>query len=1216
MFKSVLIANRGEIVIRVARTLRQLGIESIGIYSEADRYSGHVIAVDRAIELSGAPSGEIYLHGDLIIEIAKKEKAEAIFPGYGFLSENADFARDCESAGLCFIGPTSEQIYQLGLKHIAYELAFEANLPLLPHTGILSDLEEAKREASTIGYPVMLKSTAGSGGKGMTRCSNEEELINMFEKVRRAAIKFLKNDGVYLERCIDDARHIEIQIFGDGQGHIIGLSERDCSIQRRHQKIVEEAPAPGLSDNDRVYLRDAAIRLGSLIKYRSAGTVEFVYDRSSHEFYFLEVNCRLQVEHPVTESIFNIDLVEWMIILASSGKLPDTYYNLSSPTGVAIEVRLCSEDPLHDFRPSSGIIHEVKFPQENVRIDTWISNGTEITPYYDSLLAKMIVHGKNRQEAIEKMCSALNKTILLGIGTNLDFLRQVISSSNYFNDDISLKFLTEYFQYKPNAIEILEGGTYTTIQDYPGRTGYWHIGVPPSGPMDDYAFRIGNRLVGNNENACGLECTLIGPTIRFHQSTTIAITGGSMNAILDDISIDLWKPIRVEKGQILKLGKVINGCRCYISIRGGFDLPFYLGSRSTFVLGKFGGYAGRILKTGDILFLGKDSNNDDDEIPVSNDNIIPYYPNKDEEWQVAVLNGPHGSPDFFTSDYIKTFFSTSWKVHYNSNRLGIRLLGPKPIWSRTDGGDAGLHPSNIHDCEYAIGSINFTGDTPIILTCDGPSLGGFVCPVTIIKSELWKIGQIKPNDRIHFYPITFDQALQLEKQQDYLISTLSSSCPSPSKDLSIESSFECILEELDEIKTRPKVIYRQAGDHYILIEYGSMNLNLHNRFRIHFLMEKLENKSHKINGILELSPGVRSLQIKYDSRIIHQKDLLKKLIEIENDLPSNYKDLRIKSRIIYLPLTFEDSSTLDSVQRYKETVREIAPWLPNNVDFIQRINGLSSRDDVKKIVFDSSYLILGLGDVYLGAPCAIPIDPRHRLVTSKYNPARTFTAEGIVGIGGVYMCIYGMDSPGGYQLIGRSLPIWNTFTSNKSFKDKKPWLLRFFDQVRFYSVDENELLIQRQAFRDGRLQIRIIEDNEFDLNEYEEFLQNESESIKNFIEKRDQAFNKEVSHWKNDFEDKNDDDDSKVDEENNEIQDDDDDDGVTKLIRSDVCGNVWKLLVEENGEVKIDSPLIILEAMKMELVIRSPINGKIQSILCHLGQLITTDDILLKIKPL
>ena len=295
LFSTVLIANRGEIAVRIARTLRQLGIRSIAVYSDTDRDSLHVSAADQAVALVGKTSAETYLRGDLIIEAARTHNAQAIIPGYGFLSENSDFAEQCEAAGICFIGPTPEHMRQLGLKHLAYETAVTAHLPLLPHSGLLTDLDQAQSEAQRIGYPVMLKSTAGGGGMGMARCGDEEQLIDMFSKVQRATTQFGGHDGIYLERYIDDARHVEVQIFGDGHGHVIALNERDCSLQRRNQKIVEETPPPNLSTATRSNLREAAIRLGTLVKYRSAGTVEFIYDRKSNHFYFLEVNCRLQV---------------------------------------------------------------------------------------------------------------------------------------------------------------------------------------------------------------------------------------------------------------------------------------------------------------------------------------------------------------------------------------------------------------------------------------------------------------------------------------------------------------------------------------------------------------------------------------------------------------------------------------------------------------------------------------------------------------------------------------------------------------------------------------------------------------------------------------------------------------------------------------------------------------------------------------------------------
>lgn len=631
-------------------------------------------------------------------------------------------------------------------------------------------------------------------------------------------------------------------------------------------------------------------------------------------------------------------------------------------------------------------------------------------------------------------------------------------------------------------------------------------------------------------------------------------------------------------------------------------MPLYLGSRSTFVLGQFGGHAGRTLRIGDLLPLGVRAANSQDSgaAPAI---LIPSYA---DTWDVAVLYGPHGAPDFFTTEAIESFFATAWEVHYNSNRLGIRLLGPKPTWTRSDGGEAGLHPSNVHDCEYAIGSVNFTGDMPVILTRDGPSLGGFVCPVTIAKSELWKVGQAKPGDRIRFRPITFDEALAREKAQDLAIANLAPLVAAPSIVRPLltptDTVSATVLTALPAKGDRPAVAYRQAGDRYILLEYGPNELDLRYRFRVHALMEEL--RANPVAGILELSPGVRSLQINYDSRMIHQRALLDALLDAEERLPP-VESMKLPTRVLHLPMAFEDSATLDAVTRYRETVRGDAPWLPNNVDFIQRINGLDSRDDVRDIIFEASYMVLGLGDVYLGAPCAVPVDPRHRLLTSKYNPARTFTAEGTVGIGGVYMCIYGMDSPGGYQLVGRTLPIWNKFLKNPVFAPGEPWLLRFFDQVRFYPVSEDELTRLRQDFREGHASIRIDEEI-FDLGAYLAFLAHEADSIADFRARQQDAFRAEVSRWQAD--------DSVVTQREEDIVEQDADiDG--HLVSSDIHGNVWKVLVEEGQSIEAGAPIVILEAMKTELSVIAPLAGTVRTLYCRPGRPVTTGDRLLVIEP-
>jgi urea carboxylase len=1203
MFNSVLVANRGEIALRIIRTLKRMDIRAIAVYSDVDRDSPHVAAADVAVALSGITPAESYLRGDRILQIARETGAEAIIPGYGFLSENTEFAEQCAAAGIAFVGPTPDQVRRFGLKHTSREIAEAAGVPVTPGTGLLHDLEAAKAAAAAIEYPVMLKSTAGGGGIGLSRCETEAELVAAFASVQRLGRNYFKDSGVFIERFVANARHVEVQIFGDGRGHVVALGERDCSVQRRNQKVIEETPAPHLPPATRTALLAAAVKLGQAVAYVSAGTVEFIYDAARDAFYFLEVNTRLQVEHPITEAVTGLDLVEWMLRIAAGE--PPSFDNLPAPSGAAIEARIYAENPVRNFQPSPGALTDVSFP-EGVRVDTWVQTGTEVSAYYDPLIAKVIAHGENREAARHQLLAALANTRLHGIATNLDYLRSILASREFGAGDVSTRFL-DRFEYASPVIEVLEAGTYTTVQDYPGRTGHWDVGVPPSGPMDDYAFRMANRIVGNHASAAGLECTLQGPSLRFHDAAVIALTGAPAVATLDDGEpLPWWQPIEVRANQVLRIGRVSSGCRSYLAIRCGLDVPDYLGSKSTFVLGQFGGHAGRTLRIGDLLPISRpDLDSCNTPAPPYSTAAAPagLIPRYGKHWDIGVLYGPHGAPDFFTEASIAGFFATDYQVHYNSNRLGVRLVGPKPEWTRSDGGEAGLHPSNIHDCMYAIGSINFTGDTPVILTCDGPSLGGFVCPATIAKAELWKVGQVKPGDTIRFRRIGFEAALALELAQDSAIETLPPlpAMPtaaalaglSPSKTVS-----ECVLVELAADGKRPAVAYRQAGDKYILLEYGPNVLDLRLRLRVHLLMEALF--AQRLAGVEELSPGVRSVQIHYDSRVISQSALMDQLIALEQQLP-DIEGVTVPSRIVHLPLAFEDSATLGAVTRYIETVKAKAPWLPNNVDFIQRINGLASREDVRKTVFDASYMVMGLGDVYLGAPCAVPLDPRHRLLTSKYNPARTFTAEGTVGIGGVYMCIYGMDSPGGYQLVGRTVPIWNKFLHNEQF-GAEPWLLRFFDRLRFYPVSETELEQFRAGFRAGRVQVRV-EEAVFDLAEHERLMALHAEDISAFKHKQQIAFSSEVALWGSE----------KAAEAALEVVESPAAPVDGSAVLADMSGNVWKVLVEVGQHVEVGQPLVILEAMKMEFQVAADSAGKIAALRCIPGTPVAAGDALLVI---
>lgn len=364
-------------------------------------------------------------------------------------------------------------------------------------------------------------------------------------------------------------------------GNAVHLGERDCTLQRRNQKVVEETPAPNISETTRTKMCEAALNLAKYMKFKCAGTVEFIYDPKCEEFYFLEVNTRLQVEHPVTEMVTGLDLVEWMLLIAAD--TPPDFDKIPKNTGASIEARIYAENPVKGFVPSPGQLIDVYFP-ENVRMDTWITKGSNVSADFDPLIAKLIVYGKDRNEALEKLKTALVETKIYGIVTNIDYLRAITNSSMFANVTMTTRSLDSY-QYQPNAIEILEPGSYTTIQDYPGRVGYWKVGVPPSGPMDNYAFRLANKIVGNQSAATALEITLIGPTILFHSSAVVAITGGSCEALLDQKPVENWSPIIITPGQKLTIGKLTSGCRCYLAIRGGLDVPVFLGSRSTFALG-------------------------------------------------------------------------------------------------------------------------------------------------------------------------------------------------------------------------------------------------------------------------------------------------------------------------------------------------------------------------------------------------------------------------------------------------------------------------------------------------------------------------------------------------------------------------------------------------------------------------------------------------------
>lgn len=1195
----VLIANRGAIACRVIRTLKKLGIQSVAVYSEADLDSLHVTLADEAVYIGEAPASQSYLNIEKILDVAKQTGAQAIHPGYGFLSENAEFCDLCESQGIAFIGPNSKQMREFGLKHTARELAIQADVPLLPGSGLLADEAEALIEASRIGYPVMLKSTAGGGGIGMRLVWNETELKDAYATVSYLAQANFKDAGLYLEKFVQNARHIEVQIFGDGYGLVLALGERDCSVQRRNQKVIEETPAPHINDEQRAYIQNVAIQLMQSVNYRSAGTVEFVMDTDTQEFYFLEVNTRLQVEHGVTEQVYGVDLVEWMVTLAARTWTAPKEALVSQ--GHSIQVRLYAEDPIKNFQPSAGLLTYVEF-DVNARNETWVETGSNVSSFYDPMIAKIIVTADDRESAIQSMTDTLSKTQVAGIETNLEYLQNIIDGEVFKAGTQTTRFLNT-FEWKTQKIEVLQAGIQTAVQDVTGRLGYWDVGVPPSGAIDPLSLNTANQLLGNAPNTTGLECTLQGPSLKFHCDSQIVLAGGDMPSTLDGVAVPMWQTLNVRKGQILKCGKIATGCRTYIAIKGGLNVPEYLGSQATFTLGQFGGHAGRNLLIGDMLPI-KAHTSDETKALVSEQ--IPTF---SHEWEIAVMYGPHGAPDFFTKQDIDTFFANEFEIHFNSSRTGIRLIGPKPDWARIDGGEAGLHPSNIHDNAYAIGAIDFTGDMPIILGPDGPSLGGFVCPAVVIHSELWKLGQLKAGDKVKFIPVSYSQAKTLNEKYHAMLDAADCSSVKFDEAFTAETSTleSAVLDTLKGLNGAPDVVYRPAGNNYMLVEYGELVLDLNLRFRIHALMQWM--KEQDIQGIIDLTPGIRSLQIHFDSTQLDQLDLLRLLKVAEERLP-DVTEMQVPSRTVHLPLAWEDSQTQLATERYMQTVRPDAPWCPDNIEFIRRINGLKDKQAVKDVVYDASYLVMGLGDVYLGAPVATPLDPRQRLVTTKYNPARTWTPENAVGIGGAYMCVYGMEGPGGYQFVGRTSQMWSRYRKNPDFEHGMPWLLRFFDQIKFYEVSETELMQMREDFKAGRLKLRI-EEGVLNLKEYNDFLIENQESISAFKAVQQANFDAERRRWHK----------AGLAEYVSESLDIvDDGEGVEIpdggcAVESHMPGSIWKIECQSGDIVEEGETLAVIEAMKIEIPIIAPERMRVDAITIEKGQTVKTGQVLFTLAP-
>jgi urea carboxylase len=1212
--RRVLVANRGEIACRIVRSAHALGMEAVAVHSDADRGAAHVRQADLAVRLGPGPADQSYLRADLVIEAALATEADAVHPGYGFLSERASFAQAVEDAGLAFVGPTPRQLRDFGEKHVARRLAAAAGVSLLPGTEPLGSVDDALAAAAEIGYPVMLKSSAGGGGIGMRACSDATELAVAFDQVTRLAAANFGSAVVFLERFVAHARHVEVQVFGDGQGAVVVLGDRDCSIQRRNQKVIEEAPAPGLSPATRAALARDARALAESVDYRSAGTVEFVVDAGSGVHHFLEVNTRLQVEHGVTELTHDIDLVAAMLRIAGGTPLPSALV-AGEAVGHAVEARVYAENPVQRFQPSAGRITRVVLPK-GVRCDGWVADGTEITPFYDPLLLKILAHGADRAEAVAKLDAALAELRLDGIGTNVEHLRAVLADERFAAGEVTTGLLTD-IPFRPQAIEVLDGGGQATVTSYPGRTGYWSVGVPPSGPMDDWSFRLGNRLLGNALDAAGLECAVTGPTLRFHRTATVCLTGADMGATVDGRAVAPWTAVTVPAGSDLRMGRVAGaGARSYVLVGGGIDVPEVLGSRTTFDLGGFGGHAGRALVPGDLLRLT------DAPPPLRTRRLDPaLQPQLTDRWDLAVIEGPHAAPEYLTDADVELLYATEWEVHYNSARTGVRLVGPRLTWARPDGGEAGLHPSNVHDNAYAVGSVDFTGDMPVILGPDGPSLGGFVCPATVVDADLWKLGQLRAGDKVRLVPVTpVAAAAMLATQKARLDSLSTTTCALVGRNGALGRTVlgRTVPQAHGEsdgqgdgkgasATGKPALTFRRSGDRHLLVEVGRPVLDLDLRVRVHQLAEWFGDQ--QISGVTDLTPGIRSLQVQVDGDRLTVEQAMELVRAADAELPA-VDDAVLPSRTVHLPLSWDDPAVRQAIDVYMRSVRPDAPWCPSNLEFIRRINGLDDIDAVRAIAFDAEYVVYGLGDVYLGAPVATPLDPRHRLVTTKYNPARTWTPENAVGIGGAYLCVYGMEGPGGYQFIGRTTQVWQRWPADGA----KPWLLRFFDRIRFHPVEADELLELRADCAAGRWTPEI-EDGRLSMAAHHRFLGSIADEAAAAQSRQQAAFQAERRDW----------------EARGELARADAVESIlaaappvadavevpdgSLAVTAPLTARVWSVPVTEGGVVETDDVVVVLEAMKTETALRSPAGGSVARLLCAPGDLVAPGQVLALVDP-
>lgn len=1067
----------------------------------------------------------------------------------------------------------------------------------------------------------MLKATAGGGGMGLLTCLNEKQLRDNFRTVQSRASSLFKNAGVFLERYYPDSHHIEVQVFGNGQGKAISIGERECSIQRRHQKVIEECPSPFISQRHpelRKKLTECAVNLAESIKYGSAGTVEYLVDDHTGDFFFLEMNTRLQVEHGITELCYNIDLVELMLRQAdeelagneglSAAELDDIQSRCLNPSGHAIEARIYAENPARNYAPSPGLLQEVQWhAPEGTRIDTWVRTGTVVSPSYDPLLAKVMYHSTSRELAIAGMDEVLSKSSLCGPPINLGFLLAIIRDEIFRGGNTITKFL-ESFTYNPAAIDVISGGSYTLVQDYPGRPTVGH-GFGHAGPMDPIAFQSANLLVGNDVGVEGLEITLTGPELLFLGDAVVALCGPEIPAQLDSVDIPLWTRIHIRAGQKLKIGKLESHCRVYLAIHGGLlNVAKWFGSKSTNPMVNLGGYQGRPLRAGDFLHILESSELPKlPEISIPKE-LLPKY--NSDPWIIEVMPGPFET-GFLSPKDIEMFFSETWKISHNAARGGIRLIGPRPEFARDDGGEGGAHPSNLLEYGYPMGGLNWTGDEPVIFPVDCPDFGGFICSLTVTKADMWKVGQLRAGDGVKFLRVSLERALESRSNNIAFIEEVKTSIESNSWSNAkgfrntIGQEFkepgQDVLKVIEASKSRPRVTYRAGADDYLLVDYGDGTADLNNKCRATALSRALEAASGPVSlstggggAIFNMVGCGGSLAISYDGLALPREKLLQELVRMESNL-GDMRSIKIPNRHFKLPLTFRHQKLEDAMERYMANQRSVASYLPDPMKFLAENNGMTI-EELKQMFLTIETIIVGVG-FFMALPEGLPTDPRYRIRSPKMNPSRTYTPAGTVSWGGSCMAIYPVDCPGGYMPTGLTIPSVDISGSRPGFTPERPWIFSDMDTFSFYEVTEEEYDQKLAQFKSGTYHFEMKE-GVFDMAKHNELLELTSAEAKEIQTKRAVSQQKMVDlekkmleQWLEDKQASS----TSLDEIRTLLEGKDELDQLEiycadrwldpeiEPIEAPVNANVWKVLVRDGDLIQSGTVCAILEAMKMEI---------------------------------